>query len=50
MRPNTTLTSQFDTMVETGKNLVSNVEGRLLWLEMLKAIDTSHAQGHPPDR
>ncbi len=37
----TTLTSQFDTIVETGKNLVSNVEGRLLWLEMLKALDSA---------
>jgi type IV pilus assembly protein PilM len=37
----TTLTSQFDTIVETGRNLVSNVEGRLLWLEMLKAIDSA---------
>ena len=36
-----TLTSQFDTIVETGKNLVSNVEGRLLWLEMLKALDSA---------
>jgi len=37
----TTLTSQFDGIVETGKNLVSNVEGRLLWLEMLKALDAA---------
>lgn len=36
-----TLTTQFDEIVTTGKNLVSNVEGRLLWLEMLKALDSA---------
>ena len=36
-----TLTTQFDEIVTTGKNLVSNVEGRLLWLEMLKALDAA---------
>jgi type IV pilus assembly protein PilM len=35
------LTSQFDTIVTTAQNLVSNVEGRLLWLELLKAIDSA---------
>jgi len=35
------LTSQYDTIVQTGKNLVSNVEGRLLWLEMLKALNSA---------
>ena len=37
----TELTAKFDTIVETGKNLVSNVEGRLLWLELLKALDVA---------
>jgi type IV pilus assembly protein PilM len=36
-----TLTTEFDTAVETAQNLVSNVEGRLLWLELLKAVDTA---------
>ncbi len=35
------LTAQFDTILETAKNLVSNVEGRLLWLEVLKALDVA---------
>src|SRR5690606_32428345 len=35
------LTTKFDTIVNTGKNLQSNVDGRLLWLELLKAIDTA---------
>ena len=37
----TELTAKFDTIVETGKNLVSNVEGRLLWLELLKGLDAA---------
>lgn len=37
----TQLTSDFDQILQTGNNLVSNVEGRLLWLELLKAIDTA---------
>jgi type IV pilus assembly protein PilM len=35
------LTAQFDTVTEIGKNLRSNVDGRLLWLEVLKAIDAA---------
>jgi len=35
------LTTKFDGIVTTAKNLVSNVEGRLLWLELLKAIDAA---------
>ncbi|MGD9634215.1 MAG: type IV pilus assembly protein PilM [Pirellulales bacterium] len=37
----TELVTQFDGIVTTSKNLVSNVEGRLLWLELLKAIDNA---------
>lgn len=36
-----TLTVDFDTAVQTAENLVSNVEGRLLWLELLKAVDAA---------
>jgi type IV pilus assembly protein PilM len=35
------LVSQISAEVERGKALVSNVEGRLLWLELLKAVDTA---------
>ncbi len=38
---NTELVAQFDKIVTTAKNLQSNVDGRLLWLELLKAIDTA---------
>jgi type IV pilus assembly protein PilM len=38
---NTDLVSQFDKIVTTAKNLQSNVDGRLLWLEMLKAVDSA---------
>jgi len=31
----------FDTIEETGASLVSNVEGRLVWLELLKAVDAA---------
>jgi type IV pilus assembly protein PilM len=37
----TELVTQFDGIVTTAQNLVSNVEGRLLWLELLKAIDSA---------
>jgi len=37
----TDLRGQFDRIKETGENLVSNVEGRLNWLELVKAIDTA---------
>jgi type IV pilus assembly protein PilM len=35
------LIAQFDTVTEIGKNLRSNVDGRLLWLEVLKAIHSA---------
>ena len=38
---NTELVGQFDKVVTTAKNLQSNVDGRLLWLELLKAIDAA---------
>ncbi|MEX2092781.1 MAG: pilus assembly protein PilM [Pirellulales bacterium] len=37
----TELTTKFDGIVTTAQNLVSNVEGRLLWLEVLKALDSA---------
>ncbi len=33
--------SSFDQIKQTGERLVSNVEGRLLWLELLKAIEVA---------
>ncbi len=36
-----TNTANFDNLVQVGTNLQSNVDGRLLWLELLKAIDTA---------
>jgi type IV pilus assembly protein PilM len=38
---NTELVGQFDKVVEIAKHLQSNVDGRLLWLEALKAIDAA---------
>ena len=38
---NTNLVGQFDKVVTTAKNLQSNVDGRLLWLELFKAIDAA---------
>src|SRR6478672_8463805 len=35
------LLTQFDNVVTTAHNLQSNVDGRLLWLEMLKAVDVA---------
>jgi type IV pilus assembly protein PilM len=37
----TTLTTKFDEITKIGANLQSNVDGRLLWLELLKAIDAA---------
>jgi len=47
------LTEQFQRVDAVGKNLVSNIEGRLLWLELLKALseclprDLKPADGQP---
>jgi type IV pilus assembly protein PilM len=38
---NTELVAAFDKVVTTAKNLQSNVDGRLLWIELFKAIDTA---------
>ncbi len=38
----------FDKIQATGKNLVSNVEGRLLWLELMKAIDAALPKDERP--
>jgi type IV pilus assembly protein PilM len=38
---NTTLVAEFEKKVTTAKNLQSNVDGRLLWLELFKAIDAA---------
>jgi type IV pilus assembly protein PilM len=35
------LTAKFDEILKLADNLQSNVDGRLLWLEMLKAVDTA---------
>jgi type IV pilus assembly protein PilM len=37
----TALTTKFDEITKIGQNLQSNVDGRLLWLEVLKAIDAA---------
>jgi type IV pilus assembly protein PilM len=38
---NSNLKSKFEEVVQIGQNLQSNVEGRLLWLELLKAVDAA---------
>ncbi|MCA9232011.1 MAG: type IV pilus assembly protein PilM [Planctomycetales bacterium] len=35
------LRTAFETIQQTGQNLVSNVEGRMRWLELLKALDAA---------
>src|SRR5882757_8005598 len=48
---NTTLVSAFDKIVTTAKNLQSNVDGRLLWLELFKAIDAAMPKDmRPPEK
>jgi type IV pilus assembly protein PilM len=37
----TALRDQFDSITKIGDNLQSNVDGRLLWLELLKAVDAA---------
>jgi type IV pilus assembly protein PilM len=37
----TAQTAKFDEITKIGQNLQSNVDGRLLWLEVLKAIDAA---------
>jgi type IV pilus assembly protein PilM len=48
---NSTLVAQFDKVVTTAKNLQSNVDGRLLWLELFKAIDAALPKDtRPPEK
>jgi type IV pilus assembly protein PilM len=45
----TGLTAKFDEMLKLADNLQSNVDGRLLWLELLKAIDTALPKDTRPE-
>ncbi|MGI9427951.1 MAG: type IV pilus assembly protein PilM [Bythopirellula sp.] len=45
---NDEIKAAFDTIKLTGENLVSNVEGRLLWLELMKAIDAAMPRDETP--
>ncbi|HEX5470710.1 MAG TPA: pilus assembly protein PilM, partial [Lacipirellulaceae bacterium] len=45
---NSDLITQFDKVVTTAQNLQSNVDGRLLWLEMLKGINAALPQDPRP--
>jgi type IV pilus assembly protein PilM len=42
------LTTQFDTITQTNNNLQSNVDGRLLWPELLKAVDAALPKDERP--
>jgi type IV pilus assembly protein PilM len=42
------LATRFDEIVKIGDNLQSNVDGRLLWLELLKAIDAALPKDERP--
>jgi type IV pilus assembly protein PilM len=46
---NSNLKSKFEEIVQIGQNLQSNVEGRLLWLELLKAIDAALPMDDRPE-
>lgn len=43
-----TIRGQFDEITKIGQNLQSNVDGRLLWLELLKAIDAALPKDERP--
>src|SRR6476469_2583085 len=48
---NANLVSAFEKVVTTAKNLQSNVDGRLLWLELFKAIDLAMPRDtRPPEK
>jgi type IV pilus assembly protein PilM len=47
MTKNKEAVSEFERIDAIGKNLVSNVEGRLLWLELFKAIDAALPKEDP---
>ncbi|HEY3394915.1 MAG TPA: type IV pilus assembly protein PilM, partial [Lacipirellulaceae bacterium] len=44
----TTQTGKFDEIKKIGENLQSNVDGRLLWLEVIKAVDTAMPRDERP--
>jgi type IV pilus assembly protein PilM len=45
------LVTQFDNVVKIANNLQTNVDGRLLWLELLKAIDAALPKDtRPPEK
>ncbi|HJQ82165.1 MAG TPA: type IV pilus assembly protein PilM [Lacipirellulaceae bacterium] len=44
----TTQTSKFDEIKKIGENLQSNVDGRLLWLEVIKAVDSALPRDERP--
>ena len=46
---NSNLKSKFEEIVQIGQNLRSNVEGRLLWLELLKAVDAALPMDDRPE-
>ncbi len=43
-----TIHSAFDSIKQTGESLLSNVEGRLLWLEMLKGLNAAMPKDERP--
>src|SRR5262249_33219709 len=47
---NTTLVGKFDDVVKIAHNLQSNVDGRLLWIELLKAIDSALPKDKRPEK
>jgi type IV pilus assembly protein PilM len=47
-RDSDTAVTEFNTTNETGKHLVGNVEGRILWLELLRAINACLPSDPPP--
>ncbi len=46
----TELNTKFDSIATIGNNLQSNVDGRLLWLEVLKGVDAALPKDTPPTR
>ena len=45
---NNSIKEKFDRIKESGENLVSNVEGRLLWLEVIKSIHAALPKDERP--
>ncbi len=46
---NSQLKEKFSSVLQIGANLRSNVDGRLLWLELLRAVDTSLPRDDRPE-